>query len=75
MPRMEFQLPTGKFTRMSELVREIGAFLKANPHYKLQVSIPASKAEELSAEVEMWRGLGRVKVIVESGTQEGLFSD
>ena len=69
------KLDSKKFTRTSEVIREVEAFLKANPDWKLQLLVPASKAEEYAAEIGEWRTLGRVKVLLESGTQEELFSE
>lgn len=73
--KIEVKLDSKKFTRTSAMLGALKAILEDYPDWKVQLLIPASKAEEYAAEIGEWRTLGRVKVLLESGTQEELFSD
>jgi hypothetical protein len=61
-PREWLKLESWKFTSVTALVREIAALLECST-YKLQVLIYAEQVEEVAAELDGWRSMGRVKVI------------
>lgn len=61
--RVEYILQASRFTRSSEVAREIAAFLQANEtRCLLVVEVDVKWFAELCAELEMYKTMGRVTV-------------
>jgi hypothetical protein len=61
MPRPEWILESTSFTTVSALVREIEAWL-AFSDCKLIIRVLPAQFEELRAEMENWRTIGRIRL-------------
>lgn len=59
MARVEVEIESARFTRTSELAREILALL-GSTEYKIRIMCSAAEAEELTAELESCKTMGRV---------------
>lgn len=62
MARVEVEIESARFTRTSELAREILALLESTD-YKLRIACTPAEAEELQAELESCKVMGRVKLV------------
>jgi hypothetical protein len=64
MPKEMLILETDRFTTLHAAATELGALLVTHPDAKITAIIKKGSAEQFSNEVEGWRSMGRVRVVV-----------